>query len=272
MHPRLVSLAVGGVSVVEEDVHRVVVPDGVSQRDGRVAGDRLGGETEEGVAEGVLGRGKILVGVAEAATLRGQCELVDLHPGGGHLGVVRGAVGVTFVPRDRSRIDVHAVAEFEPFAVLPVEVARAAHQDSGPADQFDRVVARHGARKVAGAVAQERPDQVLPAVIGRVSLGVERDVPLIGVGVLLNPESDLLFGAEAVDRFGPLARLVERGEQHGGQDGDDRDHDQEFNQREIPCVGELFHNHAFLFEPPLKMISVPNLYRNQGPIDSLFKL
>ena len=43
-------------------------------------------------------------------------------------------------------------------------------------------------------------------------------------------KSGLFEVAHATDRGGALSRLIQRRQQHGGQDGDDRDHDEEFDQ------------------------------------------
>ena len=48
--------------------------------------------------------------------------------------------------------------------------------------------------------------------------------------VLEKSDSDLLEVVDAADRLGPLPRLVESRQQHRRQNGDDRNHDKEFDQ------------------------------------------
>ncbi|MPN31648.1 hypothetical protein SDC9_179122 [bioreactor metagenome] len=61
----------------------------------------------------------------------------------------------------------------------------------------------------------------------------------------MTAEAELFQRTDAVRALGPFARLVERRQQHRGEDGDDRDHNQQFNEREIPSVREMFHNRSF---------------------------
>ena len=59
-----------------------------------------------------------------------------------------------------------------------------------------------------------------------------REVVVVFVHVYQREETDVLEVADAGDAPRLLARLGERGQQHGGKNCDDRDDDQEFNQGE----------------------------------------
>ena len=64
-----------------------------------------------------------------------------------------------------------------------------------------------------------------------------RHIAVVRIGIQGMPGADLFQVAEAVDRLSPLTRLVQRGQQHRSENGDDRDDDQQFNQGE----STLFH-------------------------------
>ena len=52
------------------------------------------------------------------------------------------------------------------------------------------------------------------------------------VNVELQGDADLFEIGAALNRVGPLFRVGQRRQQHRRQDGDDRNHHQQFNQRE----------------------------------------
>ena len=56
---------------------------------------------------------------------------------------------------------------------------------------------------------------------------------LLGVVEVVNRQADVLEIVAALGAAGRLARRLNRRQQQGHQDADDRDHDQEFDQREI---------------------------------------
>jgi len=64
-----------------------------------------------------------------------------------------------------------------------------------------------------------------------------RIVTVVG-GIQHERPADLLEIAGAIDRLGPPTRLIQSGQQHRGENCDDRNHDQKFDQ------GELFHLHG----------------------------
>ena len=68
---------------------------------------------------------------------------------------------------------------------------------------------------------------------GRSPVIVDRTQPvIIGQRVLDKTLKDLFFVAHALDRMSPLFRLVQSGQQHRGQDRDDRNDHEELDQRE----------------------------------------
>ena len=59
------------------------------------------------------------------------------------------------------------------------------------------------------------------------------------VGVHEQADRDLLVAGEAVSGSGALSCLIECGQQHGGDNGDDRNYDEEFNQGKMYTTPEL---------------------------------
>jgi len=81
------------------------------------------------------------------------------------------------------------------------------------------------------------PEKLVP--LRKSSVVVVEDSP-VGIHVHLGAEIDLLHVAGALRLVGRPPRLVQRREQHRGEDCDDRNHDQELNQ------GEFMFLHHFL--------------------------
>jgi len=75
-------------------------------------------------------------------------------------------------------------------------------------------------------------------VVGEGSLVDHRPGPAVGVRIERQRETGLLEVVEAGGGARLFPRLVERGEQHSGQDRDDGDHDEEFDQSKR----KAFHN------------------------------
>ena len=77
----------------------------------------------------------------------------------------------------------------------------------------------------------ERHENILPhASAGAVILLARRNVLLVVIDVNGKKGADLLQIAGAIDVFCFVPGLIQRREQHGGKDGDDRDYDEEFYQ------------------------------------------
>jgi len=73
------------------------------------------------------------------------------------------------------------------------------------------------------------------------ALVAEREPALRRVDIKRGQCPYLAEVAFAVDILGPFPRFIERGQQHGSKDGDDGDHDEEFNQR------KFLHHYSFPF-------------------------
>jgi hypothetical protein len=81
---------------------------------------------------------------------------------------------------------------------------------------------------------------------------------IIVAGPDLGGNQDLLDVAGAADFLGFSLGGRERGQEHGGQNGDDRDHDEQLDQREGAFFVLSFHNLmvflVFIREPAAKLI------------------
>ena len=66
---------------------------------------------------------------------------------------------------------------------------------------------------------------------------MERKRLLVVVGVQLKADADLAVIAGAFDSIGSFFSRRQGGQEHGSQDGNDRDHDEQFDERESAALG-----------------------------------
>ncbi|MPN48347.1 hypothetical protein SDC9_195954 [bioreactor metagenome] len=78
-----------------------------------------------------------------------------------------------------------------------------------------------------------------PMVIHGAGVHRKKVIAVVG-GVQVDHPAHLFQVRYAVRGIGALPRLVQRGQQHGGQNRDDGDHDQKLNQREILSAPHRF--------------------------------
>ena len=90
-----------------------------------------------------------------------------------------------------------------------------------------------------------------------------RDVVLVGVGVKRDRRTALFETVDALGRPGFFPGLIQGGQQHGGQNCDDRYHDKEFDKSENPVsnrnfsvAGECFFLRIAHFSSPLSANSI----------------
>jgi hypothetical protein len=70
----------------------------------------------------------------------------------------------------------------------------------------------------------------------------KRNLPSVGIAILVNRQADRTQIACALRSAGCLARGLNRGQGQPYQHGDDGDHDKYFDQRERPFAGHLSDN------------------------------
>jgi len=217
-----------------------LLPVGSDQQEGPVVI-----RPEDGVVEGfdmaVDKQVVVHVGMPQGAPLqRDRCVVIVATEGGCGVGRVGLAVDPQHVPHQRLLRRIGAAGDFAlgvavisgavvpgeigdgPGRVVKVDVPRvSAGADEGLVDRF-AVVGEDG-------IVQVRPHEDDPVVlhIGRAvpaADGRRGAIVAVGGGVGEVGHSDLFEIAGAFDRLGPVPRLVEGGQEHGGQDDDDGNH------------------------------------------------
>ena len=99
---------------------------------------------------------------------------------------------------------------------------------------------------VGGAEVGPPHEPVFGGLVGRLVHVAERDEIRIVLLVHVMGEPHLLQLGDTGDGAGLFTGLGEGGQQHGGQDRDDRDDDQQFNQREGEHFWDFLHGCSFL--------------------------
>ena len=99
-----------------------------------------------------------------------------------------------------------------------------------------QAAAEIGQNRVLFATGIDRPEEEPGRIVDVLARGNRPPPAVEGGGVKLHGGVDLLEVAGAFGGPRPFPRLTERGQQHGGQDRYDGDHDKKFDQREMFSV------------------------------------
>ena len=136
-------------------------------------------------------------------------------------------------------MEIHTVGKGIDVVILRIVARRTAENGSSLEGLQDNFVSGQ-VLPLSGVPPEQRQPGAF--VVGEAVVAVgPHGVVVIVAGVHGGIGSELLDVVHALDRSGPFAGLLKRREQHGGEDGDDRDNHQKLDQRETTT----FHDSSF---------------------------